>query len=231
LTKKRPEPVGLALFSTTVDHPVQSLVVIALVVAGRAVIAAGEPAANTAPKRERLVSPHVAQMLADAAAQQPSAVSTGAPVESAARQRGPGQERDVPANGIVRLPPYLVREPKLPSREELMTRHEIEQLAMDKYFGEETSLYRVMNMFSPVYLWRKIPGLGKFPFMIGRFSGPGSGPASGEYTTEDRARVRYEKERRDERMSDLMGLLSAEDRARVANPEAATARPRPAPLK
>jgi hypothetical protein len=170
-------------------------------------------------------------MLADVAAQQQSAAASGAAAESAARQRGQAEGRDVPANGIVRLPPYLVREPRLPSREELMTRHEIEQLAMDKYFGEETSLYRVMNLFSPVYLWRKIPGLGKFPFMIGKFSGPGSGPASGEYTTEDRARVRYEKERMDERLSDLMGLLSPDDRARVANPEAAPAPSRPAPLK
>jgi hypothetical protein len=215
------------LFSTAVDHPVQSLVVIALVVAGRVAIAAEE----AAPKRERLVSPHVAQMLADVAAKQQPAAASGTTGESAGGQRGQGQERDVPANGIVRLPPYLVREPRLPSREELMTRHEIEQLAMDKYFGEETSLYRVMNLFSPVYLWRKIPGLGKFPFMIGQFNGPSSGPARGEYTTEDRARVRYEKERMDERMSDLMGLLSAEDRARVANPEAAPAQPRPAPLK
>lgn len=222
-----PEPVGPPLFSIAVERPVQSLVVMVLAVAGRVAIAAEEPAATPAPKRERLISPHVAKMLADVSArQQPPAAATETSGASAAGQRVPSEERDVPANGIVRLSPYLVRDSKwLPSREDVMTRAAVEQMAMEKYFGEETSLYRVMNMVSPVHLWRKIPVLGRHPFMIGQFNGPGSGPASGEYTNEDRARARYEKDRMTERWNDLMGLVPPAERARVINPEA------PTPLK
>src|SRR5436189_6483884 len=99
-----PEPVGLSRFSIVVDRPIQSLVIV-LVVASQAAIAAEEPTAKaTAPARDRLVSPHVAKMLADVAArQQPSAAEAGTPGE-AARPRAPSEERDVPANGIGRLP-------------------------------------------------------------------------------------------------------------------------------
>ena len=187
--------------------------VILLATASQVAIAAEEPAAGAAPKRERLVSPHVAKMLSDVSARQPSPAAATEP------PRAPAAERDVPANGIVRLSPYVVRDSKwLPSRQDVMTRSAVEQMAMEKYFGEETSLYRMMNMFSPVHAWRKIPVLGKYPFMIGQFNGPGSGPASGEYTTEDRARVMYEREQLRQRWEDLSGFPSPTP-------------PKPAPLK
>jgi hypothetical protein len=127
----------------------------------------------------------------------------------------------------VRLPQYLVREPKLPSRDEVTSRRSLEQMAMQKYLGDETGLYRVMNMFSPAALWQKIPVLGKNSrFMIGRFSGPGSGPASGEYTNEDQAMARYEADKKRERMENLMGLISPAELAKAFNPEAPPPPPR-----
>jgi hypothetical protein len=183
-------------------------------------------ATEAAPTRQRLVSPRVAQMLADVAAREPASASNStAPTEAAARSRMGSEDRDVPANRIVRLPDYIVRAPRLPPREEVMSRRSLEQIAMQKYFGDETSLYRVLNMFSPVHVWRKIPVLGKFPFMIGQFSGPGSGRARGAYTNEDRAMELYEFERMRERWETMMGLLPAEQRERVAHPD------RPGPWK
>jgi hypothetical protein len=191
-------------------------------IAGATFVIGAEETAVTAaaPARPRLVSPRVAQMLADVAAREPVAASTPiATTEPAAPQRVAGEIRDVPANGIVRLPDYIVREPRLPPREEVMSRRSLEQVAMQKYFGDETSLYRVLNMFSPVHVWLKIPVLGKFPFMIGQFSGPGSGRARGAYTNEDRAMELYEIDRTRERWENMMGLLPAEQRERLASPD------------
>jgi len=218
-----PELARVFRFSAGVDRPVPWLVVIALALAGRVGHAAGAAASPAEPARQRLVSPHVARVLAEVTARQ---VGSAAPaVSSDARPRLEAGVRDVPANGIVRLPAYLVREPRLPSSEEVMSRHAREQVAMQKYFGEETSVDRVLNMFSPVYLWRKIPVLGKHPFMIGQFHGRGSGPARGAYTNEDRAMERYEADQMRERWDALAGLLSAEAAERVAHPD------RPAPAK
>jgi hypothetical protein len=212
------------------DRPIHLWAALALAITAPAT-GAEETSSDSTAKRPRLVSSHVANVLNDLAAREvpPTPVAGAATAESAARQRIEAASPDVPANRIVRLPDYIVREPRLPSREEVTPRRSLEQMAMQKYFGDETSLYRVLNMFSPVHLWRKIPGLGKFPFMIGQFNGPGSGPARGQYTTEDRAMSMDEADRMRERSENLMGLLSLEDRARALNPEATP--PRPVPLK
>src|SRR3954471_21095178 len=99
----------------------------ALVIAPPAVCAA-EGAGEPTPARQRLVSPHVAQMLTDVAARQPMPATAPVDAESAARPPAQTEERDVPANGIVRLPAYLVRDSKLPSREEVMSRRAIEEM-------------------------------------------------------------------------------------------------------
>jgi hypothetical protein len=209
------------------DHPVPlAATVFGLVILGAAASVAAEEE-GAAAKRARLVSPHVAEMLTDVARRTPAATEPAPAADATGRPHGSASAADMPANGIVRLSPYLVREPRLPSREEVTPRHSLEQMAMQKYFGDETSLYRVMNMFSPVYLWRKIPVLGKNSrFMIGQFHGVGSGPASGEYTNEDRAMSLYEADKMRARWAELMGLLSPAERVRVFNPDAA---PPPAP--
>ena len=83
------------------------------------------------------------------------------PVENGATVRT-ATGREQPANGIVRLPDYLVREPKLPTPEEVRSRRELERYAMDKYLGPENGFDRgVLNLFTFPQLWRKIPLLGQ----------------------------------------------------------------------
>ncbi len=97
--------------------------------------------------------------------------------------------RPAPANGIVRLPDYLVRERKpapLPKPEEVMAPRALERIAMQRHLGDEQGLERALSVFTPVHLWRKIPLLGKFPFR-------------GFQTNEDRAMDLYWKAQMAER--------------------------------
>ncbi|MBI5692120.1 MAG: hypothetical protein HZC55_18725 [Verrucomicrobia bacterium] len=98
-----------------------------------------------------------------------------------------------PANAIVRLPDYVVRErkpPRLPEAEEVMSPREREQLALQRFLGDEQGLDRALSMITPVHLWRKIPLLGRFPFL-------------GFETNEQRAVRLYEEARRAERVAYL----------------------------
>ncbi len=82
--------------------------------------------------------------------------------------RPASSERLTPANGIVRLPEYVVRErkpAKLPDPEEVMARQQLERIAMQRHLGDEQGLERALSMLTPVHLWRKIPVLGKFPLV------------------------------------------------------------------
>lgn len=98
-----------------------------------------------------------------------------------------------PANTIVRLPDYVVRErkpPRLPEPEEVMSPREREQLALQRFLGDEQGLDRALSMVTPVHLWRRIPLLGRFPFL-------------GFETNEQRAVRLYEEARRTERLAYL----------------------------
>lgn len=153
---------------------------------------AAEPATESAATRERAVSPRVAGLLAAAvpkySSAPPPAAESPAPAP-AASARLAATDRPAPANGIVRLPEYVVRErkpAKLPEREEVISRQQLERIAMQRHLGDEQGLERALSVLTPVHLWRKIPVLGKFPFR-------------GFQTNEDRAMDLYWKAQMAER--------------------------------
>jgi hypothetical protein len=184
------------------DRPVHlRLIVLAWMMAAPAACAAED---GPKPQRERLVSPRVAEMLAATMPKFEPAAEAPRVTESPPPIAGP----DKPANGLVRLPSYIVREPKLPPPDEVMTKREREKIAMQKYLGDENGLERALNMFSVSGLWAKIPVLGKFPFIVGQFQGRHSGLAVGPQTNEQRALEMYEKEKIAERWDQLSGLES-----------------------
>lgn len=147
--------------------------------------AAAEPVTGAPTTRERAVSPRAAGMLAAAVPKYlppPPAPEPSEPVP-AASARITTTDRPAPANGIVRLPEYVVRErkpAKLPEPEEVMSRQQLERIAMQRHLGDEQGLERALSVLTPVHLGRKIPVLGKFPFR-------------GFQTNEDRAMDLYWK--------------------------------------
>lgn len=158
---------------------------------------ADEPAAaQQAPKvASPVASPRVIHMLSAAT---PKFVPDKKSDASAARAR---VEHDVPANGIVRLAPYIVRELPLPKREEVMTPSELEKMAMQRYLGDEDGLDRgVLNLFTVKSLWKKLPVLGRYPLV-------------GFSTNEERAMAIYRDEKAKEESAKLEGLYAPEGRA------------------
>ncbi len=153
---------------------------------------AAEPVRETPTTRERVVSPRVAGMLGAAVPKySPPPVPVAEPAEGApaASRRIAAADRPVPANGIVRLPEYVVRErkpAKLPDPEEVMSPQQLERIAMQRHLGDEQGLERALSVLTPVHLWLKIPVLGKFPFR-------------GFQTNEDRAMDLYWKAQKAER--------------------------------
>lgn len=143
------------------------------------------------PPPQRVVSPRVAELLA---AVSPKYEPPAALVVTASPPT-PAIPRVTPANKIVRLPVYIVREPKVPKTEEVLTRKVVEKIAMQRYLGEEDGLNRALSVITPVHLWRRIPILGKYPLVTFQ-------------TNEQRAMAIYEREKIAERWADLSGLLS-----------------------
>jgi hypothetical protein len=186
--------------------------------AGVAWLAGAEETAES--KRPRAISPYLARVLNETAARvaaTPTAEGGDAPLESSVRPRVSAQDPDVPANGIVRLPDYIVHERRLPSPQEVMTRKALEQYAMNKYLGDERGFDRgFLNLFNVATLWKKVPLLGKVPI-------PGF---LGFITNEERALQMYYEDRKRQRWSDALEFVSPAERDRVLrHPD------RPVPLK
>ncbi len=188
-----------------------SLFVVMIVPGARA--AAERASSPTSPieSRERVISPRVAGMLAAAAPKFAASPATATPDAAAtapvARERIAADGRPAPANGIVRLPDYVVRErkpAKLPEPEEVMSPRALEQIAMQRFLGDEQGLDRALSVLTPVHLWRKIPVLGKVPF-------------GGFQTNEDRAMGMYRAAQIKERWE---YLLSPEFKPTPAPPPA-----------
>ncbi|MEO7347413.1 MAG: hypothetical protein ABIZ49_10375 [Opitutaceae bacterium] len=147
----------------------------------------------TATTRPRAVSPRVAEMLAQAGARQASVTPAGS--EALQPRAIPRLDDDRPANEIVRLPNYIVRERRLPKSIEVMSNAELARIGMEKYLGPENSLDRVLNLFTVAGLWKKIPVLGRFPLM-------------GFATNEERGLALQRAAMAAERWEDLAGLMS-----------------------
>jgi hypothetical protein len=151
---------------------------------------------------KRPLSPKVAEMLAAVAPKYEP--PTGAEGSVPAVTSFP----ELPANRIVRLPQYLVRAPRVPTADEVMTRSEREKFAMQRFLGDETSLDRTLNMISIAGLWAKIPVFGKYPFIVGQYSGRDAGLPVGPRTNEQRALTLLEREEFARKLAGLSSLLS-----------------------
>jgi len=65
-----------------------------------------------------------------------------------------------PRNGIIRLPTYIVREPRPISPGDVMTPQAREDAIVKRYVGEPTGLDVALNKYTLNTLWKKIPLLG-----------------------------------------------------------------------
>lgn len=73
---------------------------------------------------------------------------------------------ELPAEGIIRLPSFVVHDQKLPTELEVMTPEELTRYAMNKYLGPEDGIDRgVLNLANVRQFWNKIPVLGSFPLL------------------------------------------------------------------
>jgi hypothetical protein len=186
------------------DRPIHRFIAVLTSVGACAVVGTAADEESRAERR-RPISPRTAEMLSAAMPKfEPIASSEVTDQRAGLRAKSPDQ----PANGLVRLPQYIVREPKLPAPHEVMTRSAREKFAMQKYLGDENGLERTLNMFSISGLWAKIPVLGKYPFVVGQFQGRHSGLAVGPMTNAQRALEQYEKDKTAERWEQLSGLMS-----------------------
>ena len=109
------------------------------------------PAADAARKPERVVSPHVAGLLAAAtprfAVAVPSETESGTPSPVFLTS---------PANEIMRLPNFVVREPRVPTPEAVRTRRGLQVYAMNKYLGDADGFSRgVLNHYTLAAAWKK----------------------------------------------------------------------------
>jgi hypothetical protein len=151
-------------------------------------------AAEEEPGSARAITPHTAEMLASAARRAQAKAAAG----STAAPTIPRVETDRPANDIVRLPSYIVRERpmKLPEREEVMSEPDLARIGTNRYIGLEDGLDRgFLNRFTIKSVWNKIPVLGKYPLL-------------GFETNEERGLRLYREAKQREELESLMGLLS-----------------------
>lgn len=179
------------------DRPVRFLLLLGAVFFGRSAMGAAEAVPTVepvesaaAPKRERAISPRMAALL--------TAATPKFEAPKPAEAKPAAVARDKPANEIIRLPDYIVREPLLPTSQQVMTRKAIESYAMNRYLGPENGLDRgFLNLFTIAQFWRMIPLIGRFipaPF--------------GSMTNEERAMMYYAEDERKQQMSELRDFAS-----------------------
>ena len=142
------------------------------------------PSASVAvPHRERAISPRSAALLT-AAMPKFEPVTAVAPEPFPSRPAGD----DIPTNGVIRLPNYIVREPKLPTANEV-DRGELARRAMEQYLGPENGLDRgLLNLITS----KQIPILA----LIGSTS------------NEARAMARYREDERLRLKADLLEVAT-----------------------
>ena len=73
---------------------------------------------------------------------------------------------DQPRNGIVRLPNFIVRgDHRLPDEYQILTPKGRDAAMAQRYLGPQSNLDHVLNAVTVADLWKKIPILGRFPFI------------------------------------------------------------------
>ncbi len=170
-----------------------TFLVVALLVglaSARAQTPSPAPAPSEAPRRARAISPEVAASLAAAMPK----YTPPKPVEKKPEEELPdARETDKPKNGIVRLPKYVVREPKAPifRERDINTPQGLANIAMKRYITETDRALNRWNLF-------------------------GTQSSSGTDATTARALQMYAEDERLKNMADLKddaGLVSARDKA------------------
>lgn len=123
---------------------------------------------DAVPKRPRAVSAHVAAALAEKMPKYEPSSGGEKQIHDATRE----QNEQRPANGIVRLPRYIVEERRPPTTEELRSPKGLERYAMDKYMGDADGISRgVLNHFTLDGAWTRfvkgrVPVLGWFDWAV-----------------------------------------------------------------
>ena len=127
------------------------------------------------------------------------------------RSAEPGRlPRDQPRNGILRLPDYIVREPKVPDEKQVLTEKGKDIAAMNTYLGPSDGFDRgFLNSFTLVGVWQKIPLLNRLPIV-----------PFGSITNEERAREVYDRVERRKQILDLMRTDAIAKQAEKPAPEA-----------
>jgi hypothetical protein len=83
-----------------------------------------------------------------------------------------------PKPGVASLPAFIVRDARIPTRDQILTPKARAEITMDKYLGPSDGLDRgVLNRITLVQLWKKIPILGVLDFV----------GTPGQMSNEDRA--------------------------------------------
>jgi hypothetical protein len=111
---------------------------------------------------------------------------------------------DTAASGAVQMPDFVLSSPKLPDAEEVMTRVEMEKMAMNRFLGSETGIDRgFLNLITIDELWQRIPVLGRFEFLS-------------SVTNEQRATAMYRAEKQAELFAEFSHLSALAKKAGIA---------------
>jgi hypothetical protein len=169
--------------------PVHSMTAFAAAAENSAILATTRSSASPTEAsvvRTRRVSTHVAEMLAAATPKYdaPAPTTAASEVSAASVMR----VDDTPANHIVRLSPYIVRERKLPTPDEV-DRRQLERRVMEQYLGPENGFDRgFLNLITA----KQFPLLAFF----------------GSMSNEARAMMYYQEDERIRVQNDLQEMVS-----------------------
>jgi hypothetical protein len=173
------------------------LALVAFASAGGAMASRSEEAAKPAPipteKPTRAVSPRMAEVLRATLPSYDDFIRQQPPPPSEPAKPVVPLETDL---SVTSLPRYVVKELRLPTSTEVMSRRAVEEAAMNRYLGPKDGLDRgVLNAFTIKQLWEKIPVIGKI-----------LPPPIPSISNEQRAMQRYYEDLRLEKKNDLLEL-------------------------
>jgi len=192
-----------APFSFLPAHPARFTLGALLALALSAVAAGADGDAAAKAARVHLVSPRLSAYIA-------AKLPRYDPARAGGAARLPA---DAAHPGVMRLPDYIVREPRLPDETEILTEHGRDLAAMNKYLGPSDGLDRgYLNAITLGDLWRKIPVLKMIPFI-----------PFGSVSQEARARALYDEAEMREKLDDLRDIESLAARAQKKSAKPAPA--------
>jgi len=120
---------------------------------------------------------------------------------------------DLPRNGIVHLPTYIVRDQRLEDEYLFLTEQGREAALARRYAGPQTRLDRTLNAVTLDDLWRSIPLLGRIPYI-----------SFGSLTYNQRAALEYEPVEQKRRLGELLAIEQFARKAEKTKPAAPPAK-------